>query len=83
MYMDNPSAFPVHAKYEDETVLNEGMTLRDYFAAKAMPLAYKINKDTNDANIGEGHWVWDAEDWAYVSETAYAIADAMMKEREK
>ena len=82
LFIDTP-AFPIHAKFTEETVFNEGMTLRDYFAAKAMPLAYKINKDTNDANIGENHWVWDAEDWAYIAEAAYGIADAMLRERQK
>ena len=79
----NTPAFPFVAKDHTGTMINMGMSLRDYFAAKAMPLAYKINKDTNDANIGENHWVWDAEDWAYIAEAAYGIADAMLRERQK
>ena len=92
--MNNPPAFPgkqkaLLIKSEHSDIAKEyeidqnGMTLRDYFAAKAMSLAYKINKDTNDANIGENHWVWDAEDWAYIAETAFSIADAMLRERLK
>jgi hypothetical protein len=74
-------AFPAYDPLEQ--LLNDGMSLRDYYAARAMPLAFKINKDTNDANIGENHWVWDAEDWAYIAETAFSIADAMLRERLK
>ena len=74
-------AFPAYDHLEQ--MLNDGMSLRDYYAARAMPLAFKINKDTNDANIGENHWVWDAEDWAYIAETAFSIADAMLRERLK
>jgi hypothetical protein len=59
-----------------------GMTLRDYFAASALPLAIQINKETNDANIGAGEWVWNAEDHAHVARVAYEVANAMLKERE-
>jgi hypothetical protein len=74
-------AFPAYDHLEQTLI--DGMSLRDYYAARAMPLAFKINKDTNDANIGENHWVWDAEDWAYIAETAFSIADAMLRERLK
>lgn len=48
-----------------------GMTLRDYFAAKAMQGMFA--SDTNDWNE-EGDW----ESRAYAS---YAMADAMLKAR--
>jgi hypothetical protein len=59
------------------------MTLRDYFAASALPLATQINKETNDANIGAGEWVWNAEDHAHVARVAYEVANAMLIERQK
>ena len=71
MYMDNPSAFPVHAKYEDETVLNEGMTLRDYFAAQA--LASSTGWYLSEINN------WDNKERA---DWAYKQADEMLKRRE-
>lgn len=55
----NPSAFP--------TGYTSGMTLRDYFAAKAMVAL--IAKTGGD---GE-----------YYAATAYALADAMLAERER
>jgi len=70
MYMDNPSAFPVHAKYEDETVLNEGMTLRDYFAAKAMQGMLAACTGWSEAGIER------------LAKCSYMTADKMLKERE-
>lgn len=49
----------------------EGMTLRDYFAAKAMQVIMKANADADtDAVL------------AAVGKSAYAFADAMLKARE-
>ena len=47
---------------------NSGMDLRDYFAAKAM-------------QGFQGEWVYDNSD--EIASKAYALADAMMKAREK
>ena len=58
-------AFPVNGCGSD------GMTLRDYFAAKAM-------QGEIMATAGE-----PAPDPTIVSDYAYKIADAMIKEREK
>jgi hypothetical protein len=67
--MNNPPAFPS----SNEVTLNDwvssghsGMTLRDYFAAKAMQalLGYEESTLENDAEV------------------AYAMADAMLKARE-
>lgn len=66
----NPPAFAcVSGKSNEEgSFLQEGMTLRDYFAAKAMPIVFSAkNMDCNS----------DAARWAY------SMADAMLKEREK
>lgn len=62
--MNNPPAFPYfgHTGWSQST----GMTLRDYFAAKAMQalLGYEESTLENDAEV------------------AYAVADAMLKARE-
>ena len=70
MYRYNPSAFPVHAKYEEETVLNEGMTLRDYFAAKAMQGMLSACTGWSEAGIER------------LAKCSYMTADLMLKERE-
>ena len=60
--MNNPNAFPVFFEgYQD------GMTLRDYFAAKAMANEYTQHNNNPDK----------------VAEWAYAVADAMLKAREE
>jgi hypothetical protein len=70
--MNNPPAFPS----SNEVTLNNwvssghsGMTLRDYFAAKAM-------QSMLNAGISSAHYEEDAVQ-------AYAVADAMMKAREQ
>ena len=69
--MNNPPAFPQYIISNNGTYVDGGMTLRDYFAAKAMQgfMANKSNpmhfQPENDAN------------WAY------SIADAMLAAREK
>lgn len=61
--MNNPVAFPVPGLHRD--TYNNGMTLRDYFAAKAMQALID-----NDGLFSE------------IPTQAYALADAMLKERE-
>jgi hypothetical protein len=54
------------------------MTLRDYFAARAMPAMYLDFWD--DVMAGKGHPI---EGWREgIAIDAYAMADAMMKARE-
>ena len=53
----------------------EGMTLRDYFAAKALPAIYK---DTTESARIDG---WPDKWRDYVAEEAYDMADAMLKAR--
>jgi hypothetical protein len=69
---NNPKAFatssPSCAKYDGH--LQEGMTLLDYFAAKAMQAM------TNTGTTNDGFEV-------EASRRAYKIASAMLKEREK
>jgi len=63
----NPLAFPAI----DETYLQEGMSLRDYFAAKAMQVYLKMAYDENSYSNKR------------ISEKSYQIADAMLEERTK
>jgi hypothetical protein len=82
-------AFPVSAlvyNYDDkapDTILHEGMTLRDYFAAKALPIAVNINVKQFTWEFGS-EWYWnDEEDAAFAANVAYQLADAMLKAREQ
>jgi hypothetical protein len=56
----------------------QGMTLRDHFAAKAMPEVFR--QYANQANAKNQ---WDAGWQMYLAKDAYAIADAMLKAREQ
>ena len=69
--MHNPPAFPLSfvAHPTEETFVAKGMTLRDYFAAKAMQ-AMIAHPDSNA----------EVEASIY-ARGAYVMADAMMKER--
>jgi hypothetical protein len=72
----NPSAFPPSdfaLKQENESYYYEkGMTLRDYFANSAMQgICVNAGRNSHDfSNIEK------------IVETAYKIADAMLKQRE-
>lgn len=61
----NPHAFPLHPEHYEENHL--GMTLRDYFAAKAI-IAYHSDGEFSDSE--------DVANWCY------KIADAMLRVRE-
>ena len=67
--MNNPPAFPLHNHGAQTLGLHvTGMSLRDYFAAKAMQgLLLDDNGDFSDHN--------------WMAEQAYAFADAMMEAR--
>lgn len=67
-FIENPSAFPgANDSDKQYNWINRGMTLRDYFAAKAI-IAYHA-----DGTIGDGE---NAASWCYM------MADAMLKARE-
>ena len=69
---DGGTAFPVlHWINGESTGAEEGMTLRDYFAAKAMQGLLEL------APQDKQQWTNDL-----AAETAYAMADAMLKARE-
>ena len=68
--MNNPPAFPVQSVYiEDQETNSRGMTLRDYFAAKAMQAILL------DPRNESGSYNIDANN-------AYLVASAMLKARE-
>ena len=67
--MKNPQAFPISGSQYQHTV---GMTLRDYFAAKALqPLIQIYEPDSEDGFLD------------LCADSAYAFADAMLKARER
>ena len=68
--MDEQSAFPYTEHCRD------GMSLRDYFAAKAMQ-AY-----LNDDSLEELYVTLNKDVKQELSKNAYKMADAMMKARE-
>jgi hypothetical protein len=65
----------------------EGMELRDYFAANALPLAMKWVKHNYAVSLKAEDWMWDEEEYENdglaIAITAYHIADAMMQAREQ
>ncbi len=71
--MKNIPAFPVVQKSGENDPNLNGMTLRDYFAAKAMQgMLANPNQDYAPLNITAQ---------AAVVDGAYEVADAMLKER--
>ena len=69
--MNNPPAFPATADLGDRVRVYKGMTLRDYFAAKAMQ-AYLGKIELNIHIDKEG-----------LSQESFAMADAMLKARKQ
>jgi len=72
--MNNPPAFPLHNHGTQTLGLHiTGMTLRDYFAAKAMMLfEWSLMTQTDGKNIMD----------SFAAERCYMVADAMLKARE-
>ena len=64
---DGGSAFPNTAGWRRDPDISDGMSLRDYFAAKAMQSLVAL----------------DCMAATMVAEDAYAIADAMLAARDK
>lgn len=65
--MDNDPAFPGQCDHNSLVESWTGISIRDYFAAKAMGLSYVTSKDS--CSIVE------------VAELCYEMADAMMEAR--
>jgi len=75
-------AFPLVAEDDTGMMINMGMSLRDYFAARALPLAFQMEKENTNKSMGE-KWYWDGdEDFFVIALMAYGMADAMMKARD-
>lgn len=74
---DGGRAFPFayETSHPEEHGINGGMTLRDYFAAKAMQIHGAALSDM----LCDGEDKWDS----IVAARAYKTADAMLKERAK
>ena len=68
----SPTAFPVTSDHYADKYCERGMSLRDYFAAKAMQgtAAQYVHDDSRPGT-------WDQQ----LAADAYAIADAMMAAR--
>jgi hypothetical protein len=86
--MKEEFAFPHTIEHLHQPV-SAGMTLRDYFAAKAVPISYQFwmndyfHPDASDAEVRAED---DRADFSpdmkmLVAETAYEMADAMLKAR--
>ena len=71
---DGGPAFPVSWDMDGEAVAISGMSLRDYFAAKAMDTLLHSSK------VASGFGYMEPDD---VARRAYEYADAMLKAREK
>lgn len=65
---DGGAAFPIHTPY----YTNRGMSLRDYFAARALPafLAAKVEHQPK------------GEIYKRLAQECYALADAMLRARD-
>lgn len=78
MKNDGGPAFPVVLQKRDGwQTLCEGMSLRDYFAAKAMQGLVSVHNSYGDWT-GCGDMAMNKN----MAGTAYAVADAMLKARE-
>jgi len=69
------TAFP-NPNRTDQT----GMTLRDYFAAKAMPIAMETLRHNWTRDDGD-EWYWNPTEREMIAELAYRLADEMLKAR--
>lgn len=72
---DGGQAFPFATMDSRASV---GMSLRDYFAAKALPEAIDHERDLRASMIQPEAFRYDR-----VAEAAYVMADAMLRERAK
>lgn len=84
---DGGSAFPFSIQFKDGEDMtkfsNEGMGLRDYFAAKAMLGILSTETDPEPCEDQANPLPEQEKYCANLAEGAYRIADAMLKERAK
>lgn len=62
-------------------VMADGMTLRDYFAAKAMQAFITLHEQALVRDGACYDWSKDGSSSEIVSEQSYGVADAMLKAR--
>ena len=74
--MQQETAFPTEESNYEKIWSSPGMTLRDYFAAKAMAA---IVRRWDGHSFGGGP---ESPQYKELSEDAYYIADAMLRSRE-
>jgi hypothetical protein len=89
--LNNPSAFPTGALFNKDGLMlagQDGMTLRDYFAAQTIAVAYKFwiedfyHNDRVDADIRNDSPRDDIGDnYELIADTCYEMADAMLEAR--
>lgn len=72
---DGGAAFPHTAGWRRDPDISDGMSLRDYFAAKAMQSLIALGVDGYKSLGGFYHE-------ENITKDAYAFADAMLKARE-
>lgn len=78
---DGGPAFPAAAIGETHQINREGMTMRDYFAAKAMQIyLQEQRRDRREIEGGISPFTDTFSDQD-VAELAYLMADAMLKAR--
>lgn len=81
-----PSTEPIYGDNIVGVKESHGMDLRDYFAAQAMPLAFKVwenyhQSDENDSTYKTSNFQADGNYQQLIADTAYQMADAMMEAR--
>jgi hypothetical protein len=79
---DNPDAFPIVKLGDESYVVETGMTLRDYFAAKALQGAMS-NFKLLEGIAKELHGDLEVELPKKLAADVYKVADAMLAERSK
>lgn len=75
---DEQLAFPVRGNY---AIISNGMTLRDYFAAKALQGMLSVAPDAGDIAIAMQQTA--AESFSNRARQAYLNADAMLEFRKR
>jgi len=75
----NMPAFPAPAGVSHIT--EQGMTLRDYFAAQSIQTAMQMVK--HDLKKDEQDFFWNQIEREIVASRTYQLADAMLKAREE
>jgi hypothetical protein len=87
--MSNNTGGPAFPDPQENWRGEKGMTLRDYFAAKALPISYQFwmndyyHPDAVDAEMRaeDDRGDFDKDMKNLIAETAYELADAMMEAR--